>query len=172
MSTLGPLDGHVVGNILAALCTTDESGFYHWVIYVCTENDSGYKFHAHNDSNKGPWRYHRGKWDALSSIHCVCITKIGRLAEGKTWEDVDRAVEHIPMAVPDVDRPRFGNMFTCLVWFREAIRKLHTAGISRVIDLDRLEENLRQLATAMEYRRRAGYGGNTPVIMAPSDYTY
>ncbi|KAI0772389.1 hypothetical protein BD413DRAFT_41725 [Trametes elegans] len=174
MTQLGPNDGHVPGNILAALCVTNTTGEYHWLIYVCTGKRDGVKLHAHDEMNTGPWRYHCGPWNAMDSITCVALTKVGCLPSGKTPEDVHNIVKDIEMAVPDVDRPRFGNRFTCLVWFRAAIRTLHRERILGVTDIDRLEQSLRELATAMEFRRLAGLQGSNPrpTVMAPSDFTY
>ncbi|KAI0673220.1 hypothetical protein C8Q78DRAFT_1023634 [Trametes maxima] len=196
MTTLGPEDGHVPGNMLAGLCSTSNTGEYHWVIYVCTvcfgpcvsrfsmfsksssplhkTLENGYKFHAHNAMNTAVWRYHCGPWNALDSSACVALTKIGRLPQGKTWENVNDILKDIPMAVPEADRPVFGNRFTCLVWFRAAVRKLHAERYIGVTDIDQLEQSLRKHATAMEYRRLWGLDGSDPkpTIMAPSDYTY
>ncbi|KAI0354169.1 hypothetical protein OH77DRAFT_512759 [Trametes cingulata] len=166
LARLGPLDGHVPGNILAALCSTKYSGEYHWLIYVCLVSLETVTFYD------GPWEYHTAEWTAMDSETCVALTKIGRLAPDVTWNDVDNVVQTIPMAVPDKDRPRFGERFTCLVWFREAVRKLHTAGILRVINVDALEEKLTQRATAIQYRRIRGLEPARPVVLSPSEFTY
>ncbi|KAI0633086.1 hypothetical protein C8Q77DRAFT_1158508 [Trametes polyzona] len=166
------MDGHEPGNIHAALCDTGNVGEFHWVIYLCTTNRQGYKFHAHNKMNTEPWRYHTDLWDGMDSRSCIAFTKIGRLAQGQTHHDIDAVVRTIPMAVPDVDRPRFHRSFTCLVWFREALRRLHTAGIIGVVDLAKLEEKLVSSATATQYRRLYNLQPREPVIMSPSEYTF
>ncbi|KAI0651063.1 hypothetical protein C8Q79DRAFT_8236 [Trametes meyenii] len=103
--------------MLAGLCSTGNTGEYHCVVYVCTTLVQGYKFHAHNAMNTAIWRYHCGPWNALDSAAYVALTKIGPLPQGKTWENVSDILKDIPMAVPDADRPVFGNRFTlsCLV---------------------------------------------------------
>ncbi|KAI0640319.1 hypothetical protein C8Q77DRAFT_126929 [Trametes polyzona] len=172
MPTVNASDGHVPGNILAALCRTPDIGLYHWIIYLCTSDVGGYKFHAHNSSNTRPWVYEKAEWAAIESERCVTLTKIGRLPHGKTVDDVDAALRVIPInVVPDIDRPRFHSRFTCLVWFREALRRLHTAGIITVINLDKLEEKLVYLATGTSYQRARKLLEEKPVIMSPTEYT-
>ncbi|KAI0369522.1 hypothetical protein BV20DRAFT_352972 [Pilatotrama ljubarskyi] len=172
LAELGPEDGHVPRNIMVALCATEDSGSYHWLIYLCMSNRRGYKFHAHNDNGKSYWRYEYKAWNGMDSASCVAFTKIGRLADDLTPDDIDEAVKTIPMAVPDRDRPRFGDRFTCLVWLRAAMYNLHVAGIIRVTDIDELETKLRQRTTAIQYRREMGLQELVPVILTPSEYTY
>ncbi|OJT11332.1 hypothetical protein TRAPUB_12132 [Trametes pubescens] len=140
-------------------------------VFVKMISKTGTRFHAHNQANTADWEYQSKEWDVLDSGSCVAVTKIGQLPAGMTAKDIDVLLEKIPLTVPDVDRPRFHDQFTCLVWFRAAIRRLHIARILGVIDLDLLEESLRVKATGEQYanvmRTRQG-----PAIMQPSDYTY
>ncbi|GLB39989.1 hypothetical protein LshimejAT787_0704990 [Lyophyllum shimeji] len=138
--------------IFAALKRSDRRGFFHWMIYLCTGESSGYKYHATTDGATSEWHYECAPWQAATdSSMAVTFTKIGELPEWMDHGFLDNYLREIPMAVPKVDYQR-EKAFTCRVWFRAAIRQLHDSGMFvECSDVDSLESELKNRATAAEY---------------------
>ena len=132
-------NGHIRGNILAALCATKNTGEFHWIIYVVKvciccymlqvglssshswpqlqDASSGVKFHAHNDSGASYWRYEMADWSGMQSSSCIAMCKIGRVHDIDNIDvdiaKMDEIFKVIPMAVPDIDLSIVGGKLTC-----------------------------------------------------------
>lgn len=88
----------------------------------------------------------------------MTFTKIGELPSGMDYLFLDTYFRDIPMAVPKIDYGR-ELVFTCRVWFRQAIRQLHDAAMFvECPNVDSLESELISRAVAAEYL------GNLPQI--------
>ncbi|KAF9450790.1 hypothetical protein P691DRAFT_809485 [Macrolepiota fuliginosa MF-IS2] len=130
-----------VGDILAVQLSRFEENTFHWAICVPLDDKRAAKYHAKGAS--GHWWFEakpvpiEHNLEALDTISSA--VKIGSIKpEDATVNVFLDLFETIPMEVPDVDKPREPE-FTCLVWFREAIRRLHAAKVINCPNVDDLE---------------------------------
>lgn len=67
----------------------------------------------------------------------------GTLKEGVTSDAIDGLLRDIPMVTPTQDQPQ---PWSSRIWFRQAMRALHQAGILNCTRIDLLEVELDKLA--------------------------
>lgn len=154
--TVNPLPQYP--NIIIALKLLNTSPpRFHWLLWIAdaaaAESDvqSGVKFHA-IDNGIRVWSYERAPHILASSHSLATAAIIGQL-KGKNTEDLDVILREIPMAVPAVDQGREAE-WSCRVWVREALRRMHTHGFILCPDVDAMEEEMwgygRQAAADIE----------------------
>lgn len=129
---------------------------FHWIISVQDTTASqanpatGMKLHATNVSNK--WEFEaRGEY-SLDQSAAVCVAAvIGELKheKGFTAEKLKDLLALIPMAVPAVDQGK-EPVFSCRVWMKEALRRMHAAHFIDCPDVDALEAEMIELGVAAE----------------------
>ncbi|KAJ7682637.1 hypothetical protein DFH06DRAFT_1290035 [Mycena polygramma] len=139
-----------VGDILAVVFDRGNLGTFHWAICVPLNSTVAAKYHV--TDSKGEWEFELDEQGGIplhdlmvsqkntSSQKICAAVKIGTLDR----RVVDREVltpflNTIEMAVPVVDKER-ERIFTCRVWFRQAIRELHETGFLECSDVDALEK--------------------------------
>ncbi|EIW64769.1 uncharacterized protein TRAVEDRAFT_42187 [Trametes versicolor FP-101664 SS1] len=129
---------------------------FHWLLWVPDRGATrerlspGTKMHALGRRLRGndgawihDWGYESTKF-TLNTSHTVAAAAIlGRLPTGKTVEDLDQLLAVIPMSVPAVDQARERD-FTCRVWIREAVRRMHAHRYIHCPNVDALEEEMRR----------------------------
>ena len=121
---------------------------FHWFIYVPnppqTSSTSGTKLHAVTNGLQGDdkrWSYDRTALNLPISPAVAAAAVIGHMPEGRTVDDLDLLLQSIPMSTPDVDRDR-EPIWTCRVWVREALRRMHASGWLVCEDVDAMEEEM------------------------------
>ncbi|KAJ7209996.1 hypothetical protein GGX14DRAFT_363864 [Mycena pura] len=137
-----------VGDILAVLFSRSELDTFHWTICVPMSSKVAAKYHAKNSGDfwwfEDPVPLH----SILTSSTVAAAIKIGTMDPTYASKDVLRQyLSPISMSTPAVDQEKEPR-FTCRVWFREAIRILHQAGILTCTDVDALEEECVEHAKA------------------------
>lgn len=76
------------------------------------------------------WQFCTSMWDPYNSGSCIFLAQVGRVLKfdpEKPSLSIDvmrRCLEAIPIAIPPQDVRR-EPVFTCRVWFREALRRLN-----------------------------------------------
>ena len=140
--------------VYTALLTNDPGRSWHWAIYFHQPHTDangvrfgGYKMHATNRS--GTWKYECISLDILATFTLTVIAKIGAI-HNPEWgvEFLDEYLRAIPMSVPDGDRDP---TFSCLTWFRQAIRVLHNEQFCvKCSDVDALERELSSRARIVD----------------------
>ncbi|KAH9936577.1 uncharacterized protein B0H18DRAFT_326852 [Fomitopsis serialis] len=153
---------HVPGTILAALCrTSGPVGAFHWLVYLCPNTEKGVIFHASRpvdgDRDSDQWRFFTSEWDPFTSQSCLTLALIGRVDNfdpGHPSRSVDamrECLQAIPMVIPPQDTGR-ELMFTCRVWFREALRRLNAhEAFSMIMGPEEMMESLRNRTIAVQY---------------------
>ena len=154
---------------------------FHWYLFVPNAEDahldvqSGLKMHATTDFSLGPTPAERtwcfdakptrlatdeGGLAAAAVIGQLPVTLAGLEEEEgptrtgrRTLDALRDLLAQIPMAVPEADRAR-EPVFTCRVWVREAVRRMHEEGYVDCPDVDAMEEEMwrygRAAASAIE----------------------
>ena len=89
----------------------------------------------------GEWKYECSEYILVSSRSVAAAASIGKLTQNHTFEDFNAILREIPMAVPAVDELR-EPVWSCRVWVREALRRLHNAGYIECSDVDAMEEEM------------------------------
>lgn len=85
--------------------------------------------------------YDRSPLSLATSPAVAAAAVISRLPANKAVHDLDALLKQIPMATPDADRVR-EPAWTCRVWIREAVRRMHAHGYVICEDVDALEEEM------------------------------
>ncbi|KAF9479642.1 hypothetical protein BDN70DRAFT_878604 [Pholiota conissans] len=133
---------------------------FHWMFYVhdpasnASASDTaagfestaipreGTKFHAVNDYGRGAWHFDCIKVNLIDSMSVAAAAVIGSITD----RDVDRfrrVLAEIPMTVPDIDEEKEPK-FSCRVWIREALRRLHREGYIECPDVGAMEDEMRE----------------------------
>ncbi|KAI0362376.1 hypothetical protein OH77DRAFT_47818 [Trametes cingulata] len=150
-TTLTPVPRHPDILLALDLMSTTPPRF-HWFLFVpdapsasgSSPTHGGAKLHAITNGLQGDekrWSYDRTPLSLATSPAVAAAATIGRLPEGKTIDDLDALLREIPMEVPEVDRER-EPQWTCRVWIREALRRMHAGGYVKCEDVDALEEEM------------------------------
>ncbi|KAL1944690.1 hypothetical protein VTO73DRAFT_3120 [Trametes versicolor] len=147
--------------ILALNLSTARPPSFHWLLFVPDYGTTrqqvipGTKMHALCHLSPGPngtmieeWVYDSAKFTLVQSHTLAAAVVLGRLPPGKTVQDLNALLAAIPMRVPTIDARR-EPAFTCRVWTREAVRRMHDHGYICCPDVDALEEEV------WEYGREA-----------------
>lgn len=126
---------------------------FHWLIFVPTPGQgdekvqTGMKLHAVrilelfiDGVPMGDWTFQAMPFTLAASETVVAAAVIGQLRD-KTIEQLVELLSKIPMLVPAVDAHR-EPQFTCRVWVREALRRMHGAGFIHCIDVDAMEAEM------------------------------
>ncbi len=137
---------------------------FHWYIFVPNAGtgtaadahldvlQSGLKMHATTDYSPSDTE-RRWCFDATPTTLATdegglaAAATIGRLGievrDGRvrSQEGLRDMLAQIPMAVPEADKAR-EPVFTCRVWVREALRRMHQEGYVDCPDVDALEEEM------------------------------
>ncbi|OBZ72863.1 hypothetical protein A0H81_06847 [Grifola frondosa] len=118
---------------------------FHWALFVPDPVVStGTKFHAvtdHSEPGSGIFTYDKSITVLPSDRGVATAAIIGSLGS-RSVNDLDTLLSSIPCnTVPSVDREREPR-FTCRVWLREAVRRMHGAGFIRCADVDALEKEI------------------------------
>ncbi|TBU23243.1 hypothetical protein BD311DRAFT_791751 [Dichomitus squalens] len=160
--TIDPLP-HYPDIVLALNVIETSPPRFHWYFFVPDARDAhldvqaGLKMHATTDFSPSPaertWCFDAERTTlATDEGGLAAAAVVGRLT-GATASQVDGEGEsgtqgalrdllaRIPMSVPDADRAR-EPVFTCRVWAREALRRMHGAGYVRCPDVDAVEEEM------------------------------
>ncbi|KAI0664619.1 hypothetical protein C8Q70DRAFT_1048839 [Cubamyces menziesii] len=125
---------------------------FHWFLFIpdaptTTPHHnpySGVKLHAITNGKQGEekrWSYDRTPLSLAISPAVAAAAIIGRLPHGKTVDDLDVLLRDIPLEVPEVDKER-ESAFTCRVWIREALRRMHANGYIVRGDVNAIEEDM------------------------------
>ncbi|KAH9901581.1 hypothetical protein C8Q73DRAFT_786939 [Cubamyces lactineus] len=149
--TLRPVPSHPDILLALDLMSTTEPRF-HWYLFIpdapTTSPDrnphGGIKLHAITNGKQGEekrWSYDRTPLSLATSPAVAAAAIIGRLPQGKTVDDLDALLQGIALEVPEVDRER-EPVFTCRVWIREALRRMHAGGYIARNDVDAMEEEM------------------------------
>lgn len=124
---------------------------FHWYLYVQNpDSSSGTKIHA--TGMNGKWWYKQIEYSLQHDPAVAAVAIIGKLNTTiHTLDYLDAVLKEVPMlevAHADVGRePKF----TCRVWLREALRRMHDAGFIHCPDVDAMEaEMVRYGSTAAE----------------------
>ncbi|KAF9460183.1 hypothetical protein BDZ94DRAFT_1324255 [Collybia nuda] len=142
---------HFLLDILLPPCATTD---YPPSSPATADTETTYKFHVTTEGASPEWHYECAQWDEEDLPQAVSFTKIGEIPDGLDHRHLDEYLRGIPMTVSKVDGNR-EHLFTCRVWFREAVRQLHDSGIFvECHDIDSLENELTNRATAAEYLGR------------------
>ncbi|KAM5538609.1 hypothetical protein V8D89_007638 [Ganoderma adspersum] len=130
---------------------------FHWYIFVPNAADahldvqSGLKMHATTDYSPSEterlWCFDATPTTLATDEGGLAVAAtIGRLRlgleQGRSQAALRNMLAQIPVAVvPEADRAREPT-FTCRVWVREALRRMHAEGYVRCPDVDALEEEM------------------------------
>ncbi|KAI0717541.1 hypothetical protein C8T65DRAFT_737873 [Cerioporus squamosus] len=115
---------------------------FHWVLAIPHNNgETMYKFHATEDHNG--WHYECANHMIVSSITICAAVQISTLPPGVTAGTIDGYLKDIPMATPAEDAPQ---PWTCRIWLKAAVRKLHEKKIVNCPDVNKLEYELKTIA--------------------------
>ncbi|KAH0582213.1 hypothetical protein H2248_011861 [Termitomyces sp. 'cryptogamus'] len=130
----------IVGDILAVLFSRFEEGTFHWAICIPLDDSKAAKYHVRQSHLHWWFEDPVPEHDILVSQTLSAAIKIGSLNPDVVSRDILRDIlMPIPIAVPDVDKDREPR-FTCRVWFREAIRRLHNHRVILCSNVDELEK--------------------------------
>ena len=147
----GPSDIVLALNVI----DTDPPKF-HWYIFAPNATDghlnvrSGLKMHATTDYSPSEserlWCFDATPVAlATDEGGLAAAATIGRLNEkledGRSQAGLRELLTRIPMVVPEADKAR-EPVFTCRVWVREALRRMHEGGYVQCPDVDALEEEM------------------------------
>ncbi|KAI0724004.1 hypothetical protein C8T65DRAFT_564282 [Cerioporus squamosus] len=141
--TITPLPQYPDILIALDLMSTTPAKF-HWFIYVPDSPTAGTKLHAVTNGLQGDdkrWSYDRTPLDLPKSPAVAAAAVVGRLPEGRTIDDLDMLLQKISMSTPEVDKDR-EPAWTCRVWVREALRRMHTNAWIVCEDIDAMEEEM------------------------------
>ncbi|KAI0672991.1 hypothetical protein C8Q78DRAFT_969926 [Trametes maxima] len=125
---------------------------FHWFFFVPdapsasagTATYAGVKLHAITNGLQGDdkrWSYDRTALTLATSPAVAAAAILGRLPPGKTVDDLDAFLREIPMEVPRIDQDR-EPVWSCRVWVREALRRMHARGYIVCEDVDALEAEM------------------------------
>ncbi len=131
---------------------------FRWLLFVQNIAASqeapaaGMKLHATTATVSGEWQFEAKSEYSLYQSAAVCAAAvIGELKpeRGFTAESLKSLVAPIPMAVPAVDEGK-EPVFSCRVWAKEALRRMHDAHFIDCPDVDALEAEMFELGSAAE----------------------
>lgn len=118
---------------------------FHWILFVQSPDSiSGTKLHATELNDV--WEYERTKYTLQFSGGVAAGAVIGKLTT-KTLDQLDSLLKAIPMKIPDIDVGREAK-WSCRVWLREALRRMHSAGFINCPDVDKMEAEMWELRKA------------------------
>lgn len=129
---------------------------FHWFLFAPNTSTSqvapapGMKLHA--TTNPGHWAFEAPGEYSLGQSDAICVAAvIGELnpEEGFTAESLKALLAPIPMAVPAVEEEKEPR-FTCRVWMKEALRRMHNAHFIDCPDVYALEAEMFELGSAAE----------------------
>ena len=115
---------------------------FHWFLFLPDlGNTTGTKFHAvthYPETGGREWVYEhlRVSVDSLNAVAAAAV-----IGSGIGTEELHEVLKDIPMAVPEIDKDREVD-FTCRVWIREALRRMHACGFVMCEDVDGLEDEM------------------------------
>ncbi|KAH9846325.1 hypothetical protein C2E23DRAFT_744335 [Lenzites betulinus] len=152
--TLDPLPRYP--EIILALNVLDpRPPLFHWVLYVSVPGatrdrlSAGTRMHLvcglAPDGKTKVWSFTHSTYVLGTSMTVAAAAVIGRLPPGRTVRDLVGLLQEIPMAVPEVEAQR-EQRFTCRVWIREAVRRMHTRKYICCPDVYALEAEMLQYA--------------------------
>ncbi|TFY62519.1 hypothetical protein EVJ58_g3825 [Rhodofomes roseus] len=126
---------------------------------ACQDTEKGIIFHASrpNENEIDKWQFYTSEWNPFTSQSCLTLALIGRVVDfepenpSHSVDAMRECLQAIPMTIPPQDVGR-EPMFTCRVWFREALRRLtaHDA-FSMIMGPDEMMESLRNRTIAIQY---------------------
>ncbi|KAM6492714.1 hypothetical protein JOM56_012438 [Amanita muscaria] len=137
-----------------ALCATLFSrggDVYHWSFIYPINSEDAIKFHAVTGAES--WLYQRDEHFVARSRYACVVVQLNEPGTC-TAEDVDRILHDIPLVTAGGE----DETFTCRVWMRAAVTKLHEARVINCSDPKRLEDELRQLARTNNQATLDGLG--------------
>lgn len=151
MATINPLPEYPELILALDLLDTTPPRF-HWLIFIpdegATRNElpvrAGTKLHAITNGQQGAaqvWSYDHVPFNLATTPSVAVAAILGHLPAGKTATQLSHMLKEIPMAIPAVDSEREPR-FTCRVWLREAVRRMHAAGYISCPDVDALEAEM------------------------------
>ncbi|OJT05710.1 hypothetical protein TRAPUB_3465 [Trametes pubescens] len=126
---------------------------FHWFFFIpdmpaaassSAQRHGGVKLHAITNGKQGDdrrWSYDRTPLALATSPAVAAAALLGRLPDGKSVDDLDALLRQIPMEVPEVDREREPT-WSCRVWIREALRRMHVSGYIHCEDVDAMEAEM------------------------------
>ncbi|KAM5538607.1 hypothetical protein V8D89_007636 [Ganoderma adspersum] len=126
---------------------------FHWFIFVPDPGQgdekvqTGIKIHVtdffpvFNRATVRMWQFQDTAFTLATSASGVAAAIVGHLTENKTVQQLVDLLREIPMSVPEVDIDREPD-FSCRVWVREALRRLHGAGFIDCLDVIALENEM------------------------------
>ncbi|KZT22101.1 hypothetical protein NEOLEDRAFT_1072261 [Neolentinus lepideus HHB14362 ss-1] len=149
MSGVAPIPQYP--DIVMAHSLLGQFGRYHWFLFVAdsaSKSAEESKIHVIDiplpDDPSDAWRFENQHVNLNSVPSSICAAAvIGRVPQGKTVSGLVQLLETIPLnEIPPVDAGKEPN-FTCRVWIKEAVRRLHAAGFLVCSDVDELEHEMR-----------------------------
>ncbi|KDQ10513.1 hypothetical protein BOTBODRAFT_68585 [Botryobasidium botryosum FD-172 SS1] len=135
-----PLD-----TICACLFSRADGQTFHWAIILPFSDTHAHKLHATNRSDNW-WRYEDVQDDIIHSVNACLVVELGAM-DSSTHESIGAILKKIPMDTPAQDGEQ---RFTCRIWFRQALRELHAAGVIICPDVMQVEANLTRLAQSYD----------------------
>ena len=127
---------------------------FHWLIFVPDPGQgddkaqTGIKLHAteldpvSDGITLRIWQFEATAFTLATSASVVAAAIIGNLTEDRTVQQLVDLLHKIPtITVPDADIEREPE-FTCRVWVREALRRMHIARLIHCRNVDAMEAEL------------------------------
>ncbi|KAF9487286.1 hypothetical protein BDN71DRAFT_664049 [Pleurotus eryngii] len=139
-----------VGDILAVLFSRGDGETFHWAICIATTDKIARKYHA-KEPIRDHWFFERPapSHSILTSRTVCAAVKIGRVGPETNLNNLEQYLSQIPMEIPAAE-VGFEARFSCRVWFKEAVRRLHQARIINCPDIYNLEAECKAYAQANE----------------------
>lgn len=126
----------------------------HALLFTADGTPTVQKFHAVLSPEPcRRWEYEQAPHDIFSSTRLSAAVQLADL-HGLSTCELDRLLRPIPMSTPSTEPE--GTTFTCVVWFREAVRVLDRAGVVDVPDVDALQIELLGMARAAHAGVKSG----------------
>ena len=150
-TTIEPVPQHPQIILALSLMSTDPPRF-HWFIFVPSSQSSelniqaGLKIHAIDENlGKSPvrkhWAFEAVEFTLATYPGVAAAAVVGYLYNDRTLEQLRSLLEQIPLTVPPIDHEREPT-FTCRVWIREALRRMHMNGFILCPDVDAMEAQM------------------------------
>lgn len=123
---------------------------FHWYIFVPHAEEAGkavqtgHKLHAIDNAQNGAaksWAFDATEVALATEMAVAAAAVIGEVRSESSLQELEDLLKTIPLAVPAVDAQR-EPAFTCRVWVREALRRMHKHGFIHCPDVDALESEM------------------------------
>ncbi|KAH9846310.1 hypothetical protein C2E23DRAFT_744345 [Lenzites betulinus] len=168
--------------ILALTHIQHKPRHFHWLIFVPNPGvvnrqtaSPGKKLHVtqrgliHHGRIEEVWCYDYTDYTLATSFSLATAVVLGHLPPGKTVEDLIVLLWAIPMMVPKADEAREPK-FTCRVWAREAVRRMHAYGYIHCPNVDALEEEILRYGRNAAHKHVDEWSGQASLVQAVNSH--